>query len=940
MGIHGIYKEIGPGERIAFSKYALDHFERTGEPFRVAIDVSIWLFQIQSGKGGSNPALRTFYYRLLRLISISVHPLFVFDGPNKPPFKRNKRTGPNVASIPEFLAKQLLKQFGFPFHIAPGEAEAECALIQREGIVDAVLSEDVDTLMFGSGLTFRNWTPEYNKSGGPTHVNLYDAKVTKAGSGLDREGMVLIALMSGGDYITEGIPGCGPKTACEAARAGFGAELCKISRKDKTAMKVWREKLAYELHTNESKHFKRKHGKLEVPEDFPNIEVLGYYTHPCISPPDKILRLRESLKWDQDLNLPELRTFTAEAFDWTKLGGAKKFIRNLAPALLVRALRLRNQNGGIDSQGLDANQEQEAKLLKAIHGKRNHQSTDNVTELRISFTPHNLVPIDLDAEEPDDEIPVDSGDEALEDDNIAPGEAPTSPSKKRGPPTYDPTDLEKIWLFETWAKVGVPLKVQDWEQSMRNPFKSLAMKHANKGLTKAGKPRKQPAAKVTKSNMPTGALDRFTKVTKPGLFAIPAAEKSKAFDEVTFPSSSNPFPPTAPPSFRAPNLHPPRSTFPTAGPEIINLISSPALPIRTQDPEIPFFDLPPTVTKRRRSPLRRTQTDTAVLDLTASSSAKPRSTTPPRLRHFPIMSDSPTALPSPSQFLPQQKRAKRATSVKPQTPTKVRKNTPVELSSPPRQSEITSYFSPTRRRDGMKASSQRDRDPPPQFRRPTSPIIEGLDLTASSPPAPRLAKIFKRTAVPIGQEDGASFVLEPFRPSNDSDDLVGSPRRSLQEIHANVVDSQAEARRSQSSSKSSSQESSRSRMTTAPQSQDHPEEVDLSQDQDLPTRFKHTTKLNTTSSHHAHMNTFKEPPPPRRSPRSHQMSSVLPPPVKGSRTAQLKKKVVRVRDSLPGAFAIEEIDLSEEVVGTLTGVERTRKVLRMSEIGFLDLTGD
>jgi len=101
--------------------------------------------------------LRTFYYRLLRLISLAIHPVFVFDGPNKPPFKRNKRTGPNVASIPEFLAKQLLKQFGYPIHLAPGEAEAECALLQREGIVDAVLSEDVDTLMFGSGITIRNW---------------------------------------------------------------------------------------------------------------------------------------------------------------------------------------------------------------------------------------------------------------------------------------------------------------------------------------------------------------------------------------------------------------------------------------------------------------------------------------------------------------------------------------------------------------------------------------------------------------------------------------------------------------------------------------------------------------------------------------------------------------------------------------------------------------
>jgi hypothetical protein len=51
-----IYKEIGPGERIAFAKLAIDKFEETGRPFRIAIDVSIWLFQIQASKGNSSTA--------------------------------------------------------------------------------------------------------------------------------------------------------------------------------------------------------------------------------------------------------------------------------------------------------------------------------------------------------------------------------------------------------------------------------------------------------------------------------------------------------------------------------------------------------------------------------------------------------------------------------------------------------------------------------------------------------------------------------------------------------------------------------------------------------------------------------------------------------------------------------------------------------------------
>jgi len=46
-----IYKEIGPGKRVALSKLAVEKFEETGRPLRIAIDTSIWLFQIQASKG-------------------------------------------------------------------------------------------------------------------------------------------------------------------------------------------------------------------------------------------------------------------------------------------------------------------------------------------------------------------------------------------------------------------------------------------------------------------------------------------------------------------------------------------------------------------------------------------------------------------------------------------------------------------------------------------------------------------------------------------------------------------------------------------------------------------------------------------------------------------------------------------------------------------------
>ncbi|EKG15687.1 DNA repair protein [Macrophomina phaseolina MS6] len=607
MGIHGIYKEIGPGERIALSKLAIEKFEDTGRPLRIAIDTSIWLFQIQSSKGGTNPALRTFYYRLLRLISLSIHPLFVFDGPNKPPFKRNKRTGPNVASIPEFLAKQLLKQFGFPFHIAPGEAEAECALLQREGIVDVVLSEDVDTLMFGSRITLRNWSPEQKSSKVPTHVNVYDAGKTKSGpSGLDREGMILVALMSGGDYLPEGIPGCGPKTACEAARAGFGHRLCAIKKKDTAALQAWREDLARELRTNESKFFKRKHGTLSVPEDFPRADILGYYVSPAISSPEALERLKRNLRWDQDLNFAGLRTFTADAFEWVKVTGAKKFIRNLAPALLVRHLRMRGQAAaeGRLSEDPDVIEAEEGKLVTSIHGTRQHPSTDNTPELRVAFSPIDIVNIDLDAEEPDDE----PGEDEDEEEEMAlagncDGEAP----KKRGPYLYDPTHLDKIWIFETLVKIGAPLTVQDWEEKQRR-----------KTAPKPAKVTKPCAPKKTTGGMQKGAMDSFTRITKANAGLALAKRRSPSIDRVDLSRTSEglelelgeaPMASSSRATFK-PSSRPDSHSVVMKAPVIIDILSSPEAPC--QGSHLPAEKLDehyrsPNITKRIRT-LRRSQT--------------------------------------------------------------------------------------------------------------------------------------------------------------------------------------------------------------------------------------------------------------------------------------------------------------------------------------------
>lgn len=514
-----IYSQIGVGERIALSKLAVNHHERNNHPLRIAIDISIWNFQIQSGRGGTNPALRILYYRLLKLLLLGIKPLFVFDGPNKPPFKRNKKTGFQGASLPNYLAKQLLKLFGFPFHTAPGEAEAECALLQKAGIVDAVMSEDVDTLMFGSTVTMRNWSSEGtrgNKS--PTHISLYTADAVKEGSAnLDSDGMILIALMSGGDYIPAGIPRCGIKTACEAARAGFGYELCRLTKEDKEGLREFRERLQYELETNESGFFRSKHKAMQIPDGFPDLAVLRYYTRPVVSSVDGILRLSSEINWHAQVDIPGLRNFVIEAFEWSGLPGAKKFIRGLAPALLGHRLRERGSTHGEFSE---PRKQDEKTLITSICGRRAHFATDATPELRVLYTPIEIVGLDLASEENDDIAAEPYSDSEAEFER-APDSAddetqPVKSGKPKGKAPYDPVVPEKLWVLEAYVKLGVPSIVESWEESMKLPNKTKA-----RGATKTSTVRKKQ-----------GALDSFLKVTKPSSKRVKAKMKASHGDSI------------------------------------------------------------------------------------------------------------------------------------------------------------------------------------------------------------------------------------------------------------------------------------------------------------------------------------------------------------------------------------------------------------------------
>ena len=102
----------------------------------------------------------------------------------------------------------------------------------------------------------------------------------------------------------------------------------------------------------------------------------------------------------------------------------------------------------------------------------------------------------------DDDLPLDFDDDG---------------PRKRGPTKFDPEKAARIWVMESLVKVGVPLKVQDWEaerQTKQKPRRALTLQEPTRTIPKA-----KSTAKRTKTtgDMQQAPINQFAKVTKPGM---------------------------------------------------------------------------------------------------------------------------------------------------------------------------------------------------------------------------------------------------------------------------------------------------------------------------------------------------------------------------------------------------------------------------------------
>ncbi|KAJ7864359.1 PIN domain-like protein, partial [Mycena leptocephala] len=305
------------------------------------------------GIGGQKLVLEKLFYQLCNFLLAPMTPVFMFDGPGRPHIKRGTRVIHRPLWLIEHL-KTMISGFGYYYYDAPGEAEAELAQLNELGQIDGILTEDSDAFLFGAQLVIRTlgFGFRFIYSFGLPSVQ-HDSVIYALDSiqntdtvSLDRAGLLLCALLLGGDYEA-GISGVGPTIAHVLARLGFGQDLLNILRSfhghelDKY-LTGWRDALRDELRTNASGLLHKCHPKLatDIPDTFPNLEVINLYLNPLTSAsPNYTGPMPNVNLWTpREPSIANLSSLCTSLFGWKGEYLLKKLNSNLWPGVVFRMI--------------------------------------------------------------------------------------------------------------------------------------------------------------------------------------------------------------------------------------------------------------------------------------------------------------------------------------------------------------------------------------------------------------------------------------------------------------------------------------------------------------------------------------------------------------------------------------------------------------------------
>ena len=314
---------------------------------------------------------------------------------------------------------------------------------------------------------------------------------------LTHGGLILIALLSGGDYHQAGLSGCGPKVAHGLAKCGFGESLLSAARTlSREALQeyliAWKRDLAEELRTNSRGILGRKCNSLSkaIPEEFPDIDILMSYANPITSESEgKAHRIKAT--WERSLDLGRVAYVCELYFEWgvrhtiikrfrTVIWAAAvfRFLRELAlekdpqkpgrPPLPAMTYQSENEPpssspatstaASLTHLRIDGSPICQDLILK-IHSTRNHDSTDGLLEYRLEVSPEHLVTL-ASAGIKDIRPPLiadisSSDDTTNENDNRV---------KK---PLPDPSSSLRVWIPACIVKAAMPSLIDSYEEDVK-----------------------------------------------------------------------------------------------------------------------------------------------------------------------------------------------------------------------------------------------------------------------------------------------------------------------------------------------------------------------------------------------------------------------------------------------------------------------------------------
>ncbi|XP_034384261.1 flap endonuclease GEN homolog 1 isoform X2 [Cyclopterus lumpus] len=99
----------------------------------------------------------------------------------------------------------MLDYLGVPWVTAAGEAEAMCAYLDSQGLVDGCITNDGDAFLYGAQTVYRN----FNMNSKDPQVDCYRTSRVQTELHLSRENLVGLAILLGCDYIPKGVLGVG-----------------------------------------------------------------------------------------------------------------------------------------------------------------------------------------------------------------------------------------------------------------------------------------------------------------------------------------------------------------------------------------------------------------------------------------------------------------------------------------------------------------------------------------------------------------------------------------------------------------------------------------------------------------------------------------------------------------------------------------------------------